>query len=193
MVYVSGDSTAATSQLGTVNWDEADSFVTLDFDLIATSTPTNATPDVFSLGIEVPACPIRHDPGRGAGGGAGADERAGGHLAPAHGRDRQLQQGCDQPVARAFYDRGDYSPEFDNSNFGPGGNFDYERSTAAPKGRGLRGDRRVLAGPAGGKSRAKAKLEDPGIASAKSRRTPGACTAPGSRPTASTWMRPTAG
>src|SRR5204863_1380210 len=53
MVYVSGDSEASNFTLGDVTWDEDDSFVTLDFSLVADIDADNSDPDVFSLGIEV--------------------------------------------------------------------------------------------------------------------------------------------
>jgi hypothetical protein len=53
IVQVSGDSAAGDFALGEVLWDQADSFVSLDFELLADIDDSNAAPDAFALGIHV--------------------------------------------------------------------------------------------------------------------------------------------
>ena len=169
IVYVSGDSVDANFDLGVVNWDFADSFVTLDFDLISHIDATNATPDVFALGIEVTGL---SDPGTIA---AAVPAVVQGLMNTQVGTWRQrmgvidnFNKGAISLWARVFYDRGDYSPEFENTNFGQGGNFDYEQmNSGAEAGVDFAVTDEFSLGLLLAKSRAKAKLGDPGIASAK--------------------------
>jgi outer membrane autotransporter protein len=131
MVYVSGDSVAGNFVLGDVSWDEENSFVTLDFDLVADIDATNADPDVFALGIEVTGL---SDPGVLAANVAGSVQSL---MNSQVGTWRQrmgvIDRFTDGAVAlwaRVFQDKGGFSPEHHAANFGDGGNFDWDQKNS---------------------------------------------------------------
>jgi outer membrane autotransporter protein len=133
-IYVSGDSASGNFVLGHVAWDEANSFVTLDFELIADLDATNAMPDRFALGIEV--------------GGLSDAGTLAASVAPAvHslvnsqvGSWRQrmgVLEGFNKHGvalwARVFQNEGGFSPAH-AAAFGSGGNFDWKQRNAGVEG-----------------------------------------------------------
>jgi hypothetical protein len=151
--------------LGDVGFDIDNSFVTLDFELIADIDDTNATPDTWSLGIAVTGltdvgtlaasvAPLGAKPG----------EHAGGHLAPAHGRDRRLQQGRDRAVGAHLLRQGSFRPGPQRGQLRQRRQLRLGPEEHRRRGRHrLLGHRRVLAGPAGGQVAGRHDLEDPGV------------------------------
>ncbi len=128
IVYVSGISVAGNFVLGDVDWDDINTFVTLDFDLIADIDATNATPDVFSLGIEVTGL---SDPGTLA---ASVAPSVLSLMNSQVGTWRQrmgvidsFSKGAISLWARVFTDKGSFSPDHANFNFGQGGNYDWDQ------------------------------------------------------------------
>jgi outer membrane autotransporter protein len=128
LVEVSGTSSAANFSLGEVDFDPNDSFVNLGFGLVADIDGTNATPDVFSLGIEVIGLT---DTGTIA-----ASIAPGVHslMQTEVGTWRQRQgvidsfnDGAVSLWARVFTEKSNFSPEFESSTIGLDGNFDYEQ------------------------------------------------------------------
>jgi outer membrane autotransporter protein len=131
MVYVSGISVASNFVLGDVDWDENNSFVTLDFSLIADIDATNATPDVFSLGIEVTGL---SDPGTLV---ASLPNAVHSLMSTQVGTWRQrmgvidsFNKGAVALWARVFHDKGSFSPDHEAFNFGNGGNFDWDQTNS---------------------------------------------------------------
>ena len=113
---------------GDVDWDDINTFVTLDFDLIADIDATNATPDVFSLGIEVTGL---SDPGTLA---ASIAPSVLSLMNSQVGTWRQrmgvidsFSKGAISLWARVFTDKGSFSPDHENFNFGQGGNYDWDQ------------------------------------------------------------------
>jgi outer membrane autotransporter protein len=128
IVEVSGDSTAANFSLGEVNFDPNDSFVDLDFGLVADIDGTNATPDVFSLGIDVVGLT---DTGTIA---ASIAPSVHSLMQTEVGTWRQrmgvidsFNDGAVSLWARVFTEKTDFSPEFESSTIGLNGNFDYKQ------------------------------------------------------------------
>jgi outer membrane autotransporter protein len=130
VVLVSGDSAEGNFSIGNVNWTDPGSFVTLDFDVVADIDASNATPDVFSLGISVSGL---SDAGAIA---AAIPSTVAGLMNAQVGTWRQrmgvidrFDKGGISLWARAFYERGDVSPERSL-----GGNFDYEQLNSGAEG-----------------------------------------------------------
>ena len=126
MVEVSGTSTAANFSLGTVGFDPDNSFVDLDFSLIADIDATNATPDVFSLGIDVVGLT---DTGTLA---AAIAPSVHSLMQTEVGTWRQRQgiidafnDGTVSLWARVFHEKTDFDQDFVSDDIGPGGNFDW--------------------------------------------------------------------
>jgi len=131
IVYVSGVSVDGNFVLGDVNWDEDNSFVTLDFGIVSDIDASNATDDVFSLGIEVTGL---SDPGTLA---ASVGSSALSLINSQVGTWRQrmgvidnFNKGAVALWARVFQDKGSFSPEHSGSNFGPGGNYDWDQKNS---------------------------------------------------------------
>jgi len=128
IVEVSGDSTAANFALGDVDFDPNTSFVDLDFSLVADIDATNATPDVFSLGIDVVGLT---DTGTIA---ASVSPAVQSLMTTEVGTWRQRQgvidafnKGAISLWARVFTEKSNFSPEFASDDIGPGGNFDWKQ------------------------------------------------------------------
>jgi outer membrane autotransporter protein len=126
LVGVSGDSTGANFDLE-VNYQD-NNFLDLDITLIEDIDPTNATPDVFSLGIEVVGLT---DPGTLAASVVGSNISL---LNTTVGTWRQRMGVIDSfrknavgLWARVFTSKGDFSPEHVATGFGQGGNFDWHQ------------------------------------------------------------------
>jgi outer membrane autotransporter protein len=131
IVYVTGDSVAGNFALGDVDWDSENSFVTLDFHLAADIDASNATPDVFALGIEVTGL---SDPGVLAANVAGSVQSL---MNSQVGTWRQrmgvIDRFTDGAVAlwaRVFQDKGGFSPGHHAANFGDGGDFDWDQKNS---------------------------------------------------------------
>jgi outer membrane autotransporter protein len=131
VVYVSGDSVAGNFVIGEVDWDETNSFVSLDFDIVAEIHANNATPDVFSVGIEVSGL---SDPGVLAASVPGAVQSL---VNSSVGTWRQrmgvidaFHDGGVNLWARIWQDKGGWSPEHHGANIGNGGNFDWDQKNS---------------------------------------------------------------
>jgi len=168
IVTVTGDSVASNFDLGTVNWDRDNSFVDLGFSLTPHIDDTNATPDVFSLGIDVTGLT---DVGTIATTVAPSVHSL---FATQIGTWRQrmgvidnYNKGAISLWARVFYNRGDFSPGHDSDQFDDNGNFDYESfNSGGEAGVDFAVTDQLSIGLLAAKSRAKNTL-DPGIASSK--------------------------
>jgi outer membrane autotransporter protein len=128
IVEVTGDSAAANFALGDVDFDPNDSFVNLDFGLVADIDATNATNDVFSLGIAVTGLT---DTGTIA---ASIAPSVHSLLQTEVGTWRQRQgvidafnDGAVSLWARVFTEKTNFSPEFESTTIGLNGNFDWEQ------------------------------------------------------------------
>jgi outer membrane autotransporter protein len=127
LVGVSGTSTGANFDLGDVHYED-NNFLDLQFSLIEDIDATNATPDVFSLGIEVVGLT---DPGTLAASVVGADISL---LTTTVGTWRERMGVIDSfrknsvsLWARVFTSKGEFSPEHVATGFGNGGNFDWHQ------------------------------------------------------------------
>ena len=131
IVYVTGVSVAGNFVLGDIDWDEDNSFVSLDFGIVADIDATNATPDVFSLGIEVTGL---SDPGTIAASIPGSVvslmNSQVGTWRQRMGVIDSFSKGAIGLWARVFTDKGSFSPEHAADNFGNGGNFDWEQKNS---------------------------------------------------------------
>jgi outer membrane autotransporter protein len=131
MLYVSGDSVAGNFALGEVEWDEDNSFVTLDFSLVADIDADNSEPDVFSLGIEVTGLA---DPGSLAASiGPSVHSLMNAQVGTWRQRMGVIDGFSPRAVAlwaRVFQDQGSFAPEHHSGNFGNGGNFDWEQKNS---------------------------------------------------------------
>jgi outer membrane autotransporter protein len=130
IVFVSGNSTAADFSLGEVTWNAADSFVSLDFSLVADIDASNATADAFALGIEVTGL---SDPGTLAASLPGAVQ---GLVNSQVGTWRQrmgvidaFHDGGIALWARIWRDKGGFSPGH-HAGFGDAGNFDWSQKNS---------------------------------------------------------------
>jgi len=129
IVGVSGTSVAGNFSLGTVSGFSADdSFVNLDFNLVSDIDTTNATPDVFSLGITVTGL---SDAGTVMANLPGSVQRL---MNAQVGTWRQrmgvidhFNDGAVALWARVWGDKGSFSPEHHALDFGDGGNFDFDQ------------------------------------------------------------------
>jgi outer membrane autotransporter protein len=131
MVYVTGDSDASNFVLGDVELEGGEGFLTFDFSLVVDIDASNATPDVFLLGIEVGGL---SDPG------TLAASLAPSMLSLANsqvGTWRQRMGVIDSfrtnaasLWARVFNDKGGFTPEHAAANFGAGGNFDWSQTNS---------------------------------------------------------------
>jgi outer membrane autotransporter protein len=164
MVSVSGDSSADNFVLGAVDWNEDDSFLALDFHLLASIDESNAEPDTFALGIEVTGL---SDAGTVA---AAIPSTVAALMNAQVGTWRQRMGVIDDFAkggislwARVFYDRGDISPERSL-----GGNFDHEQmNSGAEGGIDFAVTDEFSLGLLVASARGKSTLEDPGRGTAK--------------------------
>jgi outer membrane autotransporter protein len=161
---VSGDSVADNFVLGDVTWDEDNSFVTLDFSLIADIDDTNVDPDVFSLGIEVTGL---SDVGTLAASIPGAVQSLAnssvGTWRQRMGVIDSFNKGAISLWARVWQDKGSWDVDHHADNFGQGGNFNWDQKNSGIEG-GI--DFAVTdefsLGLLVGKSKADTDLDDPG-------------------------------
>lgn len=126
LVYVNGDSTADNFVLGNVGYGGG--FLSLDFSLNADIDASNATADVFSLGVAVTGL---SDMGSLAATIApGAQSLVNAQVGTWRQRMGVVPEAGDvglSPWVRMFTDSGDVNPQH-SSNFGPGGNFGFKQS-----------------------------------------------------------------
>lgn len=126
LVYVNGDSTADNFVLGNVGYGGG--FLSLDFSLNANIDASNATADVFSLGVAVTGL---SDMGSLAATIApGAQSLVNAQVGTWRQRMGVVPGPGDTglaPWVRMFTDSGDVNPAH-SSNFGPGGNFGFKQS-----------------------------------------------------------------
>jgi outer membrane autotransporter protein len=168
IVYVTGNSVDGNFVLGDINWDEDDSFVTLDFGIVSDIDASNATPDVFSLGIEVTGL---SDPGTIA---ASVSPSVMSLMNSQVGTWRQrmgvidgFSKGAVALWARVFTDKGSFSPEHVAGNFGQGGNFDWDqKNSGAEVGIDFAVTDEFSLGLLVAKSQSDTHLDDPGTGSA---------------------------
>jgi outer membrane autotransporter protein len=168
IVYVSGDSTAGNFTLGDVDWDGVNSFLTLDFDLVADIDASNATPDVFALGINVTGL---SDPGTLAANIPGSVQSLMnsqvGTWRQRMGVIDQFTDGAVSLWARIWTDKGGWNPEHHAGNFGDGGNFDWDQKNSGfEAGVDFSVTDEFSIGLLIGKSEADVDLDDPGHGSA---------------------------
>jgi len=128
IVEVTGTSVAGNFALGDVDWDEEDSFVTADFNLVADIDATNATPDVCSLGIEVTGL---SDTGTlAAAVTPGVIDLVNTQVGTLKQRMGVLDEGYGSGFtlwARVFGNKTDFRPGHESDDFGLGGNFDWNQ------------------------------------------------------------------
>jgi outer membrane autotransporter protein len=128
IVEVTGTSVAGNFALGAVDWDEEDSFVTADFGLVADIDSTNATPDVFSLGIEVTGL---SDTGTlAAAVTPGVTDLVNAQVGTLKQRMGVLDESYGSGLtlwARVFGNKTDFRPDHASDDFGAGGNFDWNQ------------------------------------------------------------------
>jgi hypothetical protein len=127
LLFVSGDSTAANFALGNVAFGGND-FLALDFHLDAAIDASNATDDVFSLGVTVTGL---NDAGALAAvfapGVQGLVDAQVGNWRQRMGVVRGPRAGVLEPWLRMFSDGGDFAPTH-AGNFGGGGDLGYHQS-----------------------------------------------------------------
>ncbi|KAF1716362.1 hypothetical protein CSC74_11005 [Pseudoxanthomonas yeongjuensis] len=167
LVYVSGDSTATSFQLGEVRYDPDQNFLTLTYnvDLEAAIDTTNATLDVFSLGMKVSGL---SDSGTLA---ATIAPGAQSLLSSQVGTWRQrmgvidkFRQGGVALWARLFQDSGVVSPQHTASNFGQDGNFAFDqRNSGTEVGADFAISDALSVGLLAGKSDARQRLQGTGL------------------------------
>ena len=128
IVEVTGISVDSNFVLGDIDYDPDQSFLTLDFDLLAHINAANTSPDVHYLGIEVTGL---NDPGTIAAAVAGGAQAMMntqiGTWRQREGVIDQMQKSAVTLWARVFRDKGEINPGHDAFNFGQGGNFDYDQ------------------------------------------------------------------
>ena len=171
IVEVSGTSTADNFSLGTVDFDADNSFVSLDFGLVADIDASNATPDVFSLGISVTGLT---DPGTLA---AAVVPGVHGLMATQVGTWRQrmgvidsFNKGGVSLWARVFQNKGTISPGHDSDDFGMGGNFDWkQRDRGVEAGLDFAVTDEFSLGLLAAKSESDLRLESPGNAESETK------------------------
>jgi outer membrane autotransporter protein len=168
IVYVSGISVDGNFVLGDVDWDDINTFVTLDFDIVSDIDASNATPDIFYLGIEVTGL---SDPGTLAASIPGSVQSL---MNSQVGTWRQrmgvidsFNKGNVALWARVFQDKGSFSPDHNAGNFGNGGNFDWDqKNSGAEAGIDFSVTDEFSIGLLVAKSQADVNLDDPGVGSA---------------------------
>lgn len=168
VVAVSGDSVAGNFALGEVDVAAGDSLLAMDFSLVADIDPTNATDDVFSLGIKVTGL---GDPGTLAASVAPSVQSL---MNAQTGTWRQRAGVIDgfgergmTLWARAFQDKGSFSPDHAATDFGQGGNFDWsQKNSGVEAGVDFAVTDWLSLGLLVGRSQADTHLEDAGVGSA---------------------------
>jgi outer membrane autotransporter protein len=167
VIAVSGDSVAGNFELGDVDVAAGDSLLAFDFSLVADIDATNATDDTFSLGIEVTGL---GDPGTLAASlgpsvlslvnsQVGTWRQRTGVIGPGEGGMRLW--------ARAFQDKGAFSPDHHAADFGQGGNFDWsQKNSGIEAGVDFAVTDRLSLGLLAARSQADTHLDDPGTGSA---------------------------
>jgi outer membrane autotransporter protein len=134
MVDVTGDSVAGSFALGTVNYSPIN-FLTLDFGLVSDIDTSNATNDVFSLGTTVTGL---SDPGTlTASIVPGAQSLMNSEIGTWRQRMgviNKFQSGGVSPWIRVFSDSGTIDPGHVASNFGQGGNFQFDQKNTGVEG-----------------------------------------------------------
>ncbi len=187
LIYVSGDSTATAFELGEVRYDPDQNFLTLNYnvDLEAAIDASNATPDVFSLGVSVSGL---SDSGTLA---ATIAPGAQSLLNSQVGTWRQrtgvidkFRKGGVALWARLFQDSGVVSPQHVASNFGQDGNFAFDqRNSGTEVGADFAISDALSVGVLAGKSDGRQRLQGAGL---------GASTIDGNTYGAyATWLSPT--
>jgi hypothetical protein len=155
VVTVSGNSVAGNFVIGDVQYDDVNTFVTLDFAIVADIHPTNTAPDVFNLGIEVTGL---SDPG------ALAASIPGQRM----GVIDASNKGAVSLWARVFTDKGSFTPDHVAANFGNAGNFDWDqKNSGAEAGVDFTVTDELSLGLLMSKSHADTHLEHPGAGSAR--------------------------
>ncbi len=167
---VTGNAEAGSFVAGEVSGFDPGNFLDLDVLVSSQIDTSNASADVFSVGVDVAGL---NDTGAiAASVGAGAwslmtsqigtwRQRMGVVPAPAAGENVSA-------FVRTFYERGDVSPEHEAFNFGQRGNFDFEQLNSGTEiGLNFEPVPGFNIGAILGKSRGKQTLHDPGIASDK--------------------------
>ena len=128
IVEVTGISVDSNFVLGDIDYDPDQSFLTLDFDILAHINAANTSPDVHYLGIEVTGL---NDPGTIAAAVAGgAQAMMNTQIGTWRQREGVISSTEKSSVtlwARVFRDKGEINPGHDAFNFGQGGNFDYDQ------------------------------------------------------------------
>jgi outer membrane autotransporter protein len=130
LVYVSGDSADGQFTVGDVYWDEDDSFVTLDFDIVHTNG-SGGDPDVFALGITASGLSdagvvLANLPGAVQG-------LANAQVGTWRQRMGLIDRFDEHAVAlwaRLWNEKGGFSPEHAASNFGNGGQFNWTQKAS---------------------------------------------------------------
>ena len=167
---VTGDSTADAFVGGDVVGFDPTNFLDLDVSVSSQIDESNATPDVFSVGVDVAGLNDTGTIAASAGTGAWSlmtsqvgtwRQRMGVVPPPAEGRKVSA-------FVRTFYDKGDLDPKHRAVNFGQGGNFAYEQLNSGTEvGINFEPAPGFNIGALVGKSRGKQTLHDPGFASDK--------------------------
>jgi len=168
IVYVTGDSVDGNFVLGDVDWDADNSFVNLDFGIVSDIDASNATSDVFSLGIEVTGL---SDPGTIASAVAPGVQSL---LTTQVGTWRQrmgvidgFNKGAVSLWGRVFQDKGTFSPGHDSSDFGTGGNYEWDqRNRGAEVGVDFAVTDEFSLGLLAARSKADLNLNGPGVGEA---------------------------
>ena len=129
IIEVTGISVDSNFVLGDVDeYDQDQSFLTLDYDLLAHINAANTAPDVHYLGIEVTGL---NDPGTIAAAVAGgAQAMMNTQIGTWRQREGVISSTEKSSVtlwARVFRDKGEINPGHEAVNFGNGGNFDYDQ------------------------------------------------------------------
>jgi outer membrane autotransporter protein len=168
VVTVSGDSAAGDFELGDVDVDAGDSLLAFDFSLVADVDASNATDDVFSLGIEVTGL---GDPGALAASiGPAAQSLMNAQVGTWRQRAGLIEgfgKGGMRLWARAFQDKGAFSPDHTASDFGQGGNFDWsQKNSGIEAGVDFSVGEEVSLGLLMARSQADTHLDKPGVGSA---------------------------
>jgi outer membrane autotransporter protein len=130
VVAVTGDSVAGNFELGDVDVADGDSLLTFDVSLVADIDPSNATDDVVALDIEVTGL---GDPGTLAASlGPSVQSLMNAQVGTWRQRNGVIGDGKGgmRLWARAFQDKGSFSPDHEAADFGQGGNFDWSQKNS---------------------------------------------------------------
>ncbi|HEX2595730.1 MAG TPA: autotransporter outer membrane beta-barrel domain-containing protein, partial [Luteimonas sp.] len=131
--HVSGDSTAGSFVAGQVVGFSANNFLDMQVAITSQLDPTNASDDVFSVGVDVTGL---SDPGTlGASVASGAQSLLTSQIGTWRQRMGVLPDANPanvgvSPWIRVFSDKGEVDPTHVADSFGNGGNFDYDQSNS---------------------------------------------------------------